>query len=230
MGNDSDTQSESRVTSILRRLPGLDPTAGWSARNIAVGSVYAFVGAPVVGILFIIVFGTLIMLGTGGDAGTDTADAEVATTAAVATTITTTTTSTTPTTSTTRSLVRTRTYGPTSAETEQYFAQQLAGADFPDDEPIINASPAAQDMSLIYSTSATTTEDMAVEVETVAAAYAKLVDAGYQPDSLVVNLIDARTGDYVGSYIIERRWADAYLAGEITTEEYIRRIAETIRT
>lgn len=80
---------------------------------------------------------------------------------------------------------------------------------------------------LEYVSTETTEEGIAGEIGTVAGVYRNNVVDGWDVDSLEVTVLDSDEFP-VGSYYIESQWVEELNSGEITQEEFLQRITDTI--
>lgn len=81
---------------------------------------------------------------------------------------------------------------------------------------------------LEYTSSASSTEQLAYEMSIVAGAYAEAMKHNDEMAGVVVYLY-ASDGSLAGSYEIQRGWAVAYNSGTMTTTEYVDAVLGTLR-
>jgi hypothetical protein len=72
-------------------------------------------------------------------------------------------------------------------------------------------------------------EELAVEIAGIAGAYSAMVDSGTDTEMLWV-LVYHPSGELIAEWWIDSDWAQAYADGEITDEEYLALVLETIET
>lgn len=120
---------------------------------------------------------------------------------------------------------------PTATPTPTGFERDLQASLERDDRDInLDVVYVSQDGNaavLEYRAGAPHREVIAKEIATVAAVYAVLVTDGYEIEILEVTIRNI-AGTAIGFYHIESEWVRQLQRGEITTEEYLRLVLETV--
>ena len=116
-----------------------------------------------------------------------------------------------------------------SGEGDTYYESLIQGA--LQQESVSVSSVESQDdiVQLTYTTVQTTESGIAEEIGKVAGAYAFAIDDGWDKQQMQVT-VQAADGSTIGSYQIERSWAQQYIDSEITAEEYALRVLQTLET
>jgi hypothetical protein len=78
-----------------------------------------------------------------------------------------------------------------------------------------------------YTTQETTQMGIASEMGTVAGAYAGAVDQGWDVNRMEVTVLGP-AGDEIGTYRVQTEWANQYQSGQITRDEFSRRVLQTL--
>lgn len=112
------------------------------------------------------------------------------------------------------------------AAIEAYLRGALTDAGLRD----VSVNAYSEMVTLDYATDADTQPELAAEIGTVAGEYLNLIEYGYDPATLKASVYDAQTDREAGEYWIERVWADAVREGDITRDEFLRRIFGSIET
>ena len=84
-------------------------------------------------------------------------------------------------------------------------------------------------VQLTYTTFQTTESGIAEEIGKVAGAYAYAIGDGWDKQQMEV-AVQAADGSTIGTYQIQQSWAQEYLDGDITAEEYALRVLQTLET
>lgn len=82
-------------------------------------------------------------------------------------------------------------------------------------------------LHVTYESTATSPGQRHAEMDTLAAVYADYVDHGGPGDQLVVTY-EGPGDDEHGEFQIDREWATAYTAGDLSAREFLNRIQETL--
>ena len=98
-------------------------------------------------------------------------------------------------------------------------------------ESVSVSSVQSQDstVQLTYTTFQTTESGIAEEIGKVAGAYAYAIGDGWDKQQMEV-AVQAADGSTIGTYQIQQSWAQEYLDGDITAEEYALRVLQTLET
>lgn len=221
--NDEHTDLADRapIVRFAARLPGFDVESGWTPRNVIATAIYTAIGVPVGAFLTLLVL--VMVLAASGQmaAGDDLANDPGATTLSESEAAAASTPVATPTTTPSASVSD-------HDAIERELSEQMAVAGHPD--AIVKAPVDDPDVGVIYESAQTTPDGMAVEMGTIMGAYVNTITAGHDPGSMVVTVVDANSDEIAGSYIVEREWADAYIAGTMSGEEFAERVFGTIVT
>lgn len=95
---------------------------------------------------------------------------------------------------------------------------------------VANGRPNGGDKTVIVSTrsSAQTVGDFASEIGAFAGAFAGAVGNEWDIDAMIV-VVGDRQGRAIGTFYVEEEWAQSYVDGEMSGEEYATRVLETLQ-
>jgi hypothetical protein len=182
--------------------------------------IVALVGLVIVAFGAVVVIGGLASIDAGG---TDTVATPTATPTATATPIATPSPTATPTVTATSTPTATAT--PLGDEQLRVLFRTVVS----DYVYSVDSMTRTGDILILeYTSTASSEDEVAREIGGVAGAYAEAVNQSWSIERLEAGIY-ARDGDAAGDFYIKRDWAVAYNEGEITLEEYSRRVAETLQ-
>lgn len=225
MDESQTTEQRAPIFRLAERLPGLDADAGWTPRNAIITAVYTAVGIPVAAFATLLAL-TIVLVASGqipmdetpedvavADGGIAAADDAVA--AETSTPM--------PTTS---EQPTTEEGAIESSDMETHLDAMLGVLGYPG--ALVTTNAGDPDIYVFYTSKATDSTELKVEISTMTAAYIDTVESGHNPGDGVITMMDPETATAAGSFVVKRSWTDSYLAGGMSSDELMQRVYGTL--